>query len=150
MAVNALPYHVGVVVADLESATQQLTELLGLSWLPMQKASLRIDHGAAITEAEIHYVYSREGTPHFELIRICPGTPLATPGLHHLGFWTDDTIRSSQLCEAAGLPRESVCVDEHGAWVAGLYHLTGDGLRIELNDIGRSGPKFVRHLSGEA
>lgn len=148
MAVAVLPYHVGVVVSDLDAATAQLTRLIGFTWRDVQQASMRVDSGTAVVAADISFVFSREGTPHLELIAMAEGTPWETPGLHHLGFWTDDAVRASPCFDEGGMPRESVCVDDNGAWVAGLYHRNSDGLRIELNEIGRSGPKLLRYLAG--
>ena len=69
-------------------------------------------------------------------------------GLHHIGVWADDPRAESERLDAIGWARESVTVRPDGSWVGGLYHLGTGGLRVEVVDIGSSGPKLACYLNG--
>ena len=148
MAIAGPPYHVAVVVADLDRAMGELGELLGVTWHdPFGGEGYQLLHGVQV-EATSRVTYSREGPPYLELLQQCSGTVWAETGLHHIGIWVDDFKAESARFAEKGAPLEAVGVTADGAWTAGCYHRTGDGIRIELVDIGRSGPKLARYLSG--
>jgi len=157
VSVIPVPFHVGIVVADVERAMAELGDLLGVTWChPITGvASHHLHQGEVVptmgtsTCAPQGAVYSRNGPPHLELIQQREGTVWAETGLHHLGVWVDDFHETSADFEAKGCPLEAVAsVAEDGTWIAGPYHRTDEGLRIEIVDIGRSGPKLARYLDG--
>ena len=148
MAIAGPPYHVAVVVADLDRAMNELGELLGLTWHePFGGAGYQLLHGE-IVDSNVRVTYSRQGPPYLELLQQCPGTVWAETGLHHIGIWVDDAHAESKRFAAAGADLEAVGVTSDGTWVGGCYHRTSDGLRVELVDIATSGPKLARYLSG--
>lgn len=148
MSLVPAPYHVGIVVSDLESAKQELHELIGLSWCKQQSGPLELDTRAGRISTRIDFVYSLGGPPNIELILRRPGTPWESLGLHHLGFWSDDSAAESRRFDERGFMKESVCLDATGRPTSGLYHLNADNLRLELVNIATSGPRFARYLTG--
>jgi hypothetical protein len=69
-------------------------------------------------------------------------------GLHHIGLWSDNPVAESKRLESLGWPRETVGLRADGSWAGGLYHRGTGDLRIEIVDIGSSGPKLLRYLAG--
>ena len=148
MALITPAYHVAVVVKDLDRAMEELGAILGVSWhVPFGGEGYQLLHGVQVPVTS-RVTYSTAGPPYLELLQQCPGSIWETTGLHHIGVWVDDWRAESARLVAAGLPVESVGVDANGEWTAGCYHSTADGLRLELVDIGRSGPKLARYLNG--
>lgn len=150
-------YHVGIVVADVEESKRHLSELLGVSWAdPMTGIAEHqllegriVPHVGTGDRPAQGTVYSIDGPPYLELIQQRPGTVWEETGLHHLGVWTDDVAGESDRLASMRCPLEAVAaVEADGTWIAGCYHKTADNIRIEIVDIGVSGPKLARYLSG--
>ena len=122
------PFQVGIVVADLEVAMEELGAALGIEWAPPQERRLgewtcRITFGR------------RPGPPYLELIEGQPGSPWDPAGgyrLDHIGYWTEDVDAESARLAEAGLPIEVQGAELSGPWT---YH-RGErtGLRVELID----------------
>jgi hypothetical protein len=145
-----VPYHVGIVVDDVAASRSALSDILGVRWCQEQQADLRLDTRDGIRAGRLHFVYTMDGPPHLELIKRMPDSPWDRVGLHHLGFWSDNPALESARLDRLNCLRESVVVDEEGNWLLGLYHTMPDGTRFEIVDIGASGPKLARYLSGSA
>lgn len=146
---SSTPYHIGLVVEDLDSAMIELTRFLGLSWAKTQRRSGVLHESPDGPEAyDMYYVYSIQGPPYIEMIEQRPSSPYAQLGLHHIGLWTDDSTAQSEQLIADGHPRETAVLGAEGKPVAGFYHHLLKGLRVELVDAARSGPRLVRYLRG--
>jgi hypothetical protein len=145
MPVHSPAYHFAVIVPDLAAAQAELTAALGVRWAAEQRRATRVEDG---TEIDVRFVYSVTGPPHLELIEQRAGTLFGTPGLHHIGVFTDEPHAASAELEALGWPRESVAIDAEGQWAGALFHQGTAGLRVEVVDIATSGPRFVRYLAG--
>jgi hypothetical protein len=89
-----------------------------------------------------------EGPPYLELIERREGTVFEDVGMHHLALWCDDPAAESVRLEGEGWPRESVNLTPEGNWAGALYHLGTAGLRVEVVDIAKSGPRLCRYLAG--
>ncbi|WP_378738412.1 VOC family protein [Nocardia brasiliensis] len=141
-------YHVGIVVADLARAMAEFGKL-GVEWhAPVKQNSDVFVDGATVTITP-WMVYSKQGPPYLELLEQVPGTIWAETGLHHLGLWADNVPQESQRLSDEGLPL-LVSAHENTADAPFCYHLTADGVRLELIDIGRAGPGNAVYLSGAA
>ncbi|MBV9843350.1 MAG: VOC family protein [Sphingomonadaceae bacterium] len=134
MAAIVPPYHFTLVVEDVPAAMADLTRLLGLSWAPIQGDDL--------------FTYSLQGPPYLELLKRRDDTIFDKTGLHHIGIWVDDMATESERLEQLGCEPELVRRDEEGRVLPGCFHKTRDGLRLELVQIGNSGPKLARMLNG--
>lgn len=132
-------YHVGIVVADIETARRRLTDLLGIVWGPvmhLDEVGYRDRDGLDVV-APTTICYST-GTPCLELIEEVPGTIWVRnehSNLHHIGFWSDDLAGDSAAVTAGGCPLQLCGRDGEHAPVSFAYHRDEDlGVRVELVD----------------
>jgi len=142
------PYHVGIVVNDVEAAMHELTSVLGVAWGRVQRRENLMETPGEPARVDVCFAYTIDGPPHLELIERRAGTVFDAVGLHHLGVWTDDRVGESARLETLGWPRETVALTPDGEWAGGLYHHGLGCLRLEVVDIGRSGPLLARYLGG--
>jgi hypothetical protein len=148
MAIVIPPYHFGLVVEHLERAQADLTAALGVSWARDQRRTACLEAPGAPLVLAMAYAYTIEGPPYLEVIEQRAGSPFEQLGLHHIGLWSDDPAGESARLSAAGWPRETVGLAPDGSWAGALYHRGVGGLRVEVVDIGVSGPKLARYLGG--
>lgn len=142
------PYHVALVVEDVERAKTEIGAALGLTWARTQRRHSCLESADGRTEIEVCFTYSLQGPPYVELVEQRPGTVLEQLGLHHIGLWSDDPAGESERLAGHGWARESVTLTPDGKWAGGLFHRGPAGLRVEIVDIGRSGPKLACYLAG--
>jgi hypothetical protein len=148
MALITPAYHFGLVVPDLERAQDELARALGLSWAKTQQREVLTDTAAGRRGVDITFAYSLEGPPYLELLERRDDSIFDHVGLHHIGVWSDDPSAESVRLSGEGFPRESVNVKPDGTWTSGLFHTGGCGLRVEVVDIGTSGPRLAQYLAG--
>lgn len=100
-------WHIGVAVDDLTKGKEEFTHVFGLSWRPTRVRRLTLtDAQGADHEVECHVTFSQGGPFAVELWEAIPGTPLAAPpggGVHHIGYWVEDTAQESARLTALGL-----------------------------------------------
>ncbi|MBY8860993.1 VOC family protein [Nocardia sp. CA2R105] len=140
MTVNPLKaadfYHTGIVVPDLEAAKVRMSELAGYRWTTTLVTEVPVRIGDEDRTLEMRYVYSLDA-PRIELVQEVPGTLWeATPRLatHHLGYFCDDLAATSKLLEEAGFEREVCAVIDGVAPSIFAFHVSLDGVRIEIVD----------------
>ncbi|MFJ4654490.1 VOC family protein [Nocardia sp. NPDC088792] len=148
MATLLPAYHIGIVVADLERAMLEMSENLGVEWhTPFNAPTQILADGEVVKTVSPRLVYSKQGPAYLELLEQVPDTIWDTPGLHHIGLWSDDVPNESDRLVAGGLPLVQRDLDmATGATIC--YHHTSDDLRLEITDIGRGGPSVANYLSG--
>jgi catechol 2,3-dioxygenase-like lactoylglutathione lyase family enzyme len=126
------PYHIGMLVSDLDAARQTLGTALGIRWTEIYTVELN-GYGARIA-------FSLD-EPYLELCEGTPGSPWKSKGdgieLHHLGYWTSDFDRDAKRLEAAGLVNEWDGQSEGLGRKVAYYRLPNGGGLIELVDIAR-------------
>lgn len=152
MSTIPTPHHIGIVVADLDKAMSELTELLGLQWLPVVRSGHQSlgPHGAVIEDpaAAPLLTMSRQGPPYLELLELVPGTIWSHPGPHHLGYWSADAHNDSARMTAQGFPVQAAAVTLDGDTEPGVfYHRTSDALNLELVEMSRGAPAFAHYLN---
>ncbi len=143
-------FHVGLVVEDIELAMEQLGRRLALDWAPLQERDQQVFRGTGEPCTEhIRFTYSRQGTPHLELIESrerrlwSPGAP---GQLHHVGAFSEDLPRQSALLVEQGAMLEMAGGD--GSAPAGFaYHLLPGPMRVELVEAARR-PEFEAWMAG--
>ena len=122
------PFHIGIVVADLDAAMAELTRAAGLSWgEPIDRRTGEWDY---------RIVYSIEGPPHVELVEGAPGSPWDAsegPRLDHAGWWIDNVSAEKERLEAIGLSVDADLRPLPGGRAV-YMHAPATGLRFELND----------------
>ena len=105
-------YHNGVRVAHLETAMQEIGEALGVTWCEPQVREQNVwlpDTGE--TTIPLRFTYSSQGPQHIELLEGAPGSiwdGRVTPGLHHVGVWSDDVAGDTYVQPPSGLIVELV------------------------------------------
>ncbi len=122
-AAQRSPWHVGVLVADLDKAVAELGVSIGTTFTP--PAVVRFEHveDPDPRAVDIRVAFSRGAVPQLELIEGPPGEgiySLATygPGLHHLGYWEDDIDRRFPERVRAGSTCVAKVVGPDGGLVA--------------------------------
>jgi catechol 2,3-dioxygenase-like lactoylglutathione lyase family enzyme len=89
------PYHVGILVRDLDVAIADFADALGLTFAPIQ-AMESVMSGAMEGTHVIRATYSTEGPMYVELVEgsDAPDAGMFSlkhgEGLHHLGVWSSD------------------------------------------------------------
>lgn len=130
-------YHTGIVVPDLDAAKIRMTELAGYSWTTDLTAEVPVlTPDGEVRTLGMRYVYSLEA-PRIELVQEIPGTFwAATPqfATHHLGYFCDDLAATSKLLEEAGFEREVCAAFDGVAPSVFAFHISPDGVRIEIVD----------------
>ena len=141
--------HTALAVSDLDAAMATYSAALGLNWASPEQRTMHIGAAVGDVSTAIRFTYSIEGPPHLELIEGAEGTIWeATPGLHHIGVWSDALADDAAELERRGLPVEVAGLSRSGRRPAGFtYHRSVHGLRIELVDAA-SRPAFARWLAG--
>lgn len=135
-SVVAAPFHIGIVVRDLEQAMEELTQAAGVAWSePMARE---------MGEWSFRLVYSVDGPPHIELVEGPPGSPWDAsdgPRLDHAGWWADDVAGEQARLEAAGIALDTQLPIPTAVYMRG----PATGLRLELN-ASVSRPGLYEHL----
>lgn len=130
-------HHVGVVVKDLDVAMEQISRDMAVTWAPVMERGQRIRTARGEVAVEhLRFTYSREGTPHIELVesreqRFWRPGPAGT--LHHLGSFATDLVTESARLAAGGLPVE-FGGGENERPLGFVYHVAAAAVRIELID----------------
>ena len=120
-------YHVCFAVPDLQKATDDLREAVGVRWCEPRAGQLG--------SWEYQIVFS-EGAPYIEVIEGPVGSPWdasAGPRFDHLGWWTNSVEVSSRRLDEAGFP-----VDFSGCPFGRsfAYHRVDSiGARVEVVDV---------------
>jgi methylmalonyl-CoA epimerase len=130
MAVRNI-HHVGVAVADLDSAAETYMRLFGA----------QLEHREQLEEQGVDAISLRVGESRIELLAaLGPDTPVGKfldkrgPGLHHLAFEVDDVAAELDRLAAAG----AELIDEEprrgtfGTTVAFVHPHATDGVLTEL------------------
>jgi hypothetical protein len=142
-------YHVGIVVSDLQSGMEQLTDVTGVSWGRVQRYAVGFITPTGPRTFEQTFVMTLEGPPYIELLVATPGSVWERTGMHHLGLWSEDVPGESARAEAQGCMWEQAIADADGSRAGGCYHILPSlDARIELVSRASSGPRLQRYLAG--
>lgn len=132
-------FHVGIVVPNLESATERFTELLDVTWGPIveyEQMQLRAGDGTDLVVPS-RLCYSTEA-PYLELIQEAAGSPWVCnehSNLHHIGYFSDDLTASTGAFEQARCPLEFAGRIDDVAPATFTVHHDPLGVRIEHLDV---------------
>lgn len=130
----------GLIVPDIEKATEETARALGLEFTPIQTSPLKMRTPNGIEEFDLRFVYSLGAGPHLELIQAVPGTyydPRGNGYMRHVGMWADDLASASEELAARGLPLEAAGMSGEVEPYAFVFHANEWGLRVELVDSGQ-------------
>jgi hypothetical protein len=125
-------YHTGIVVDDVDSALQWLTEMAGYQWCHPIAIEQTVTTPRGQVAIPLRIVYS-QSEPRLEIIQAIPDTVWSadTSGIHHLGYWSDDVEADVGLLCAGGM-RVEVTSDAPDGLPLWAYCKGPTGPRIEL------------------
>jgi predicted enzyme related to lactoylglutathione lyase len=127
------PYHVAVVVPDLEAGMSHYGRLFGVAWGRPFRADLPVRLLGEVRTLTFGSVYSRGGAFRYELCEEIPGTVWTTgDGWHHLGYWSKDLAADSARLAAAGCPLAAMHEPDDGSGAMFAYHRGPQNSFIEL------------------
>jgi lactoylglutathione lyase len=100
-------FHMGIRVADLEAAQQELTKTIGVHWTkPAQIPMKAWGPETGYQEYDLTISFTVEGPVHIELLYGSPGSYYDVrsggAGLHHIGVWVDDVNKVSRRLVSQG------------------------------------------------
>ncbi|MEU6372562.1 VOC family protein [Streptomyces sp. NPDC046909] len=124
-------FHIGIVVDDLAAAAAELSAVFGYEWCAEMGAAAQVTLPSGDAVLDLRNLYSTT-TPRLELVRSIPGTLWEPgPGVHHLGYWSDDVAADSAELARYGYETEAIGKRPDGApyWA---FHRSGTGPRVEL------------------
>lgn len=83
-------FHLGVVTDDLTTTQSEFSQLFGYEWGPEVGGEVAVTLPTGEQVVDLLCAFSIT-EPRIELVRSAP-LPLweAVPGIHHLGYWSDD------------------------------------------------------------
>ena len=126
-------FHVGVVVADFETALAGLSDLFGYQWCDELGGPTQVQLPAGEALLNFRCAYSRT-SPRLEIVARIPGTlwePTAGSGIHHVGYWSDDVAADSAALERRGYQAEATRDGPDGVPFFAFYR-SATGFRVEL------------------
>jgi len=99
-------FHIGIRVADLAAAMDEVGPRCGVTWASVQDRPMSVwlpDEGPVVLQLAL--TYSIEGPVHLELMQgpvgsIWDGNDV--PGAHHFGYWSDDVQADTESLIADG------------------------------------------------
>jgi len=128
-------FHVGIRVAGIDAAMDELGPSMGVHWAKPQQ---RVQHvwlpGSGMTDLPLRFVYSVEGPQHVELLEGPEGSiwdGRSAPGVHHQGIWADDIAAVTEAFVAAGWALELAQLPPGEGYGAFTYVRSQSGVLIE-------------------
>jgi catechol 2,3-dioxygenase-like lactoylglutathione lyase family enzyme len=135
-------FHIGILVLDLDEAIERLSDTLGLNFNPPTE----VHFDRLVDRVEMPFTlratYSREGSPHLELIEAVGDgiySPAHGEGLHHLGMWVPDPHQArEELAVKNAVTAEAAILNPDGT-TRTWYSLPASmhGVRVEYVDVKR-------------
>jgi hypothetical protein len=88
------PWHIGLLVSDIDQAVVELADSLGTSFTPTATVHFERVEDPEPRSIDIRVSFSRGPGPQLEVIEDVAGVGIYSirshgPGLHHLGYWED-------------------------------------------------------------
>ncbi len=129
-------FHVGIRVADLETAQQELTGSIGVRWTTPAHIPMKVwVPGEGYRTCDLTISFSTKGPVHIELLHGSPGsywdTGAGGAGLHHIGVWVDDVARVSRELTGQGFTVELAGMSPEEGYGAFTYVRSPGGVLFE-------------------
>jgi hypothetical protein len=146
-------YHTGIRVPDLQAAMDELGPALGVTWATPKhvagQPAWTPEHGQQYLD--LSFTYSCEGPQHIELLQGPAGSiwdGRVSPGVHHVGLWSDDVAGQTQACLDAGWRLAlAMSSPEEGFGRYTYVQPPGSAMLVELVDAA-SRPRFESWWAG--
>ena len=144
-------YHQGIRVPDLDAAMDELGEALRVRWCAPQVHPQTVwTPGVGESVIPLRFTYSTEGPLHLELLEGAPGSiwdGRDSPGLHHVGVWSDDVAADTDSLLEAGWTLLMAQQPPEKGYGVFTYLQPPSGLIVELV-WSRVQPMFERWFAG--
>ena len=132
-------FHIGVRVADLDAAMDELGDSLGVSWAEPRSADAQPiwTPSKGAHEVQLRYTYSTAGPQHVELLEGQPGSfwdGREMPGTHHMGVWVDDVAAETGRLTGRGWELVAAYHSPDEGYGFFAYLRPPSGLIVELVD----------------
>ena len=145
-------YHTGIVVDDLEATMEWFAKVADYSWTDV----VTVDQEAVTPDGDVtipmKMVYSGAEPRLEKLLQTIPATasrPMTSPGVHHIGYWSDDVEADLATLESNGLTVEVSSHNPDGSGTLLWAYAKGPtGPRIEL--VSRNMEPFIAYWWGTA
>jgi len=130
-------FHTGVRVRDVDAAMAELGPTLGITWASVQHMPARSvwTPERGLEHVALTFTYSCEGPQHVELLRGSPGSVWdcgESPGLHHVGVWSDDVVGDVDGFRAAGWAVTAAADPPDDGYGSFAYVQSPSGSLVEL------------------
>jgi methylmalonyl-CoA/ethylmalonyl-CoA epimerase len=143
------PYHVGIVVRDLDDAMNRLGMQLGVKRWGTFESEIPSNYRGAATRAGSRAAYGRLASLYVELVQPTAGPWTASAfldergeGVYHLGYWVDDVPAVVRRASSLGIGVDWAMEGEAGPLVAYLDRSVG--VHVEL--VSSSLRSFIENL----
>jgi catechol 2,3-dioxygenase-like lactoylglutathione lyase family enzyme len=127
-------FHVGIRVADIDKAMDDLAGGGGGWARPQHRQQPVWLPGTGQTELELRFTYSSGGPVHLELLQGPPGSVWAgdeAPGPHHLGYWVEDVAAITERLVSEGWSLEAASRPPEEGYGAFTYVRSPSGVLVE-------------------
>ena len=130
-------FHSGVRVRDIDAAMAELGEPLAITWATVQHDPARSvwTPEGGLEHVVLTFVYSCEGPQHVELLQGAVGSVWDcgdSPGLHHVGVWSDDVAGEVERFRAAGWSVTAAADSPDAGYGSFAYVQSPSGSLVEL------------------
>lgn len=125
-------FHLGIVTDDSRAARDEFSALLGYEWGPQVGGAVDVTLPDGERSVDLQCTYSVT-VPRIEIVAAVPDAPLwaAAPGIHHLGYWSDDVEADCRLLETEGFTVEATRTLPDGGMFFAFARSRG-GVLVEL------------------
>jgi catechol 2,3-dioxygenase-like lactoylglutathione lyase family enzyme len=147
-------FHMGIRVADLAAAQQELTQALGVGWTKPATIPMKgWEAGKGAVSYDLTISFSKEGPVHIELLYGSPGSYYDVSnggaGLHHIGVWVDDVKKVSDKLVNQGYEVELAGASPEDGYGSFTYIRSPGGVLFEPESgLHGSKERFERWYAG--
>ncbi len=134
-------FHIGIRVADIDAAMDELGAGLNVTWAEARDVAEQAlwTPEAGLQHHHLRFTYSAEGPQHLELLQGPAGSfwdGSVAPGAHHIGIWVDDVAAETTTLVDAGWTLLGAQRDpgDGGGYGVFSYIQPPTGLIVELVD----------------
>jgi hypothetical protein len=128
-------FHVGIRVADIHQAMDEIGSQMGVTWASLQDRQMSVwMPGQGMVALQLLMTYSCEGPIHLELLQGPPGSIWDgndAPGAHHFGMWSDDVRGDTEAALAEGWTLELAAAPPEEGYGRFTYVRSPTGLLVE-------------------
>jgi catechol 2,3-dioxygenase-like lactoylglutathione lyase family enzyme len=148
---HAQLFHIGIRVADLSAAMDEIGKQSNVMWASVQDRPMSVwVPGEGPVVLQLALTYSVEGPVHLEVMQgprgsIWDGND--APGAHHFGYWSDDVQADTEAMLADGWTLELAAAAPADGYGRFTYVRSPSGYLVEPVAVANK-PRFERWWAG--